>query len=444
MPLDINKKRIEVEERYRLRLRQRNMYPVCIKELNKDYALFMRILDLYEKHSLPEIANLTGLSEDALEHRLYHGKFPKSFQLIRVFDRKLLLARKANFHKVYLKSIASADGRKEAMGKDLADFDKGIELLLNGKNYRTCTQEMPRFSTVYDWILQRNLPWSFRDRNVEVEFKKINTDRLSESSNFAYLLGVYQAKVASINPDRLTITTNEPSLAREVENCFNALHMKPSRKLVDFSNSGHAERIYYDSSRLMSYISEITENNTRIPHSFFLPNLMIAYLSGFFDARASPHHSESKSKCSSIIRKYPRIVITKKGNVPLLSAVDSALNFIGIASNYDSQKNPSQIYINELKSIKKVIDLGLFRSCEQMDKLKELYDYWKDTNELDRNGKYQVQKNKIVLERLKNDAGKKNLIKTKYDKELVRIDKELIDFDEKITCSDDEIIEEDF
>lgn len=399
MPMDINKKRIEVEERYQLRLKQRNIYPVCIKELNEDYALFMRILDLYEKHSLSEVASLIGLSEDTLEHRLYQGRFPKSFQLIRAFDRKILFARKAKFHNIYLKNVASANGRKEAMEKDLADFDKGIELLLDGKNYRTCTQEMPRFPTVYGWIVQKNLPWSFRDRNVGVEFKKINTDRLSESSNFAYLLGVYQAKVTSINPDRLTITTNEPSLAREVEKCFNDLHMKPSRKPVAFSNSKCAKRMYYDSSRLMAYISEITEGNTRIPRIFFLPDLMTSYLSGFFDARATPCYSAVKVKCSDITRNYPRITITKKDNISLLSTINSSLIFLGINSKYNQYNNPGQITIDALDSIRKCIDLNLFRCAKKVRRINELYDYWKETKELDNYGAYRKLKDEILLQR---------------------------------------------
>lgn len=342
--------------------------------------------------------------------------------------RKKLLLSQNRFHKIYQERIVSANGRQEAMKKDLADFDKGIELLMQGRSYRTGKNEMKRFLTVYGWIVQRNLPQSFL---AYVWRKNINTHLLAKSPNFAYIVGVYQARIRAIHPQHIRIRTGDSSLEHEVETCFRALHMVPSKKKIVFKKIKHSHVLCYNSVLLMSYISEITENNTRIPHAFFIPNLMHAYLSGFCDAHSSPTYYKSKPKCSSIIRKYPRIVITKQGNVPLLSAVNSALNFLGIASVYNLQSNPSQIYILALESIKKFIDAGIYRSHEKMGKLKELYDYWKDTNEFDYAGAFQKQKNKILLKRLQEK-------KTEFD-EAEPTDE---DSDEEIPCFDEEEIED--
>jgi len=315
-----------------------------------------------------------------------------------------LLESKARFHKIYQERIASADGRQEAMENDLADFDKGIELLLQGQCHRVCKNEVQRFATVYGWIFQKSLPLSFRDYYTTTGLKKINRRSLLESPSFAYLVGAYQAKTKDIHPQTLTIGTGDSSLEHEVEKCFHRLHMIPGKKEIFYKGSKSNQRIYYCSSDFMSCISEITENNTIVPHSFFIPNLMNAHLSGFSDARAVPSHAQVKSRCSSIVRKYPIIIIIKKGNVPLLSAVNSAFHFLGVASVYDPHKNSGRICIAETKSIKKFIDLGLFRSRKKMGRIRELYDYWRDTNEIDRNGAYDKLKKQVLLERVQEDA----------------------------------------
>ena len=146
--------------------------------------------------------------------------------------RKRLLLSQNKFHKIYQERIVSADGRQEAMEKDLADFDKGIELLLQGQSYEACRKMMPRFLTVYGWIVQNNLPLSFRDYNTTTGFKKINVHLLSESPSFACLVGVYQKKVKVIHPQTLAIETSDFSLEQEVEKCFHALHMVPRKKKI--------------------------------------------------------------------------------------------------------------------------------------------------------------------------------------------------------------------
>ncbi len=319
-------------------------------------------------------------------------------------DVSTLRYRKQKFHEEYQQRLASANGRQEAMARDLADFDNGINLLLHGATYRACQKEMPNFATVYKWILHTSLPLSFYEsvtlrKNIDIPF-------LEESPEFAYLVGVYQATVRVIHPRRYTIETADSSLEHEVERCFRALHMPVQNKKIVYDKNTPRQRtlrrIYLCSVSLMEYILRITENNSRIPHTFYIPKLMKAYLSGFCDKGVSPSYSTAKSKCSSIIRKYPRIGIVKTGSVPLLSAINYALRFLGISSFYNPQRSPRRIYINSLGSIKKFIGLRLFRSSEKVERLKGLYNQWKETNAFDRYGAYGKAKEQIRLERLAN------------------------------------------
>lgn len=312
-------------------------------------------------------------------------------------DVRTLRYRKQKFHEEYQKRLASANGRQEAMARDLADYDKGIELLVNGVSYRACQKMMPHFMTVYGWILQRNFPSSFADHTVPR--KQIDMSLLENSLDFVYLVGAYQAKVQDISLQCYTIATGDMPLAGRVENCFKALHFKPGVTDYFFASRTPAKRVYFNSTKFMSCILEITKNNTCIPRQFYIPTSKVVYLSAFFDVRAVPVYSSKRIKSSSIVRHYPKIVITKIGRPSLLSSVNASLHVLGINSNYDSQSRPGRIQIDELASIKKFIDLGLFRSREKMARLKELYGDWKKTKEFDYNGAYNKLKKKILLER---------------------------------------------
>lgn len=310
-------------------------------------------------------------------------------------DRKTLLRRQEKFHELYQKRLASANGMEEAMARDLAQYDEGIELLLQGVSSRACLKLLPHFTTTYSWIRQATIPRSFKD--YFALRKKVNLASLEASPSFAYIVGAYQAKVDKIHSTILTIEGSY-SLEHEVEKCFRSLNMASNRSKIAHKSGRPNDRIRYYSLNLMSRISKITENNSRIPQLFFIPEMLIAYISGFFDARASPSFSGVRCEGSSIVRKYPRITISKYGNVPLMSSVNSVLHFLGIASIYDSQNDPRHIYINALGSVKKVIDLGLFRCPEKRQKLIDLYTYWTETKELDYRCAYQRQKEMIIRE----------------------------------------------
>ena len=319
--------------------------------------------------------------------------------------QEYLLKSQSKFHKIYHERINSADERQEAMKNDLADFDRGIELLLQGRCHRVCKGEIGRFATVYNWIFQKSLPLSFRDYYSTTCLKEINRSSLLESSSFAYLVGAYQAKTVAIHPQTFTIGTSDSSLEQKVKKCFHGLHMMPKRREHFYGKNKSNLQVNYCSSEFMSFISEITENNTIVPHSFFIPDIMCSYLSAFSDARASPLYSKVRAKCSNLVRKYPIIVIIKKENVPLLSAVNSAFHFLDIASVYNPEKNSKRVYIAEIKSIKKFIDLGLFRSSKKMGRLSELYNHWRDINKFDYRGALEKAKKQIISERMPDEEG---------------------------------------
>ncbi|MBD3304296.1 hypothetical protein GF343_04055 [Candidatus Woesearchaeota archaeon] len=288
-------------------------------------------------------------------------------------NRQELLERKEEVHKTF-KKRSLLSNNSALMQKDLQRFDKGIFLLLQGKTYRECCELMDCFSTVYGWIKRGITPLSFRQSATRT--KEIPA-RLKQRLQFAYLLGVYQSKVEEIHPERFTIATNDKGLEKTVKQSLNALKLKYSQATVHYA-SRSAERVYYDSKNLMSLIKEATEDNTSIPKEFMQQqNLLIKYLQGFFDSRATPSYIPRTTQKSRILRVQPRITITKSGNECLLSAVNTALHMLGINSRYNPRNTPDQIAINEIKSIEKVMEYKLFRNRKKMQELKETYARWK-------------------------------------------------------------------
>jgi len=311
-------------------------------------------------------------------------------------SKNALLARQSEMHRIFEeRSVLNRNHTQTE--EDLRRFDHGIELLLQGKTYRACQESVRNFSTVYGWIKRGNLPMSFRDSATRT--KKIKTGKFLKKKQFAYLLGVYQSKVHEINPERLSICTSNPDLEKTVKQSFNTLRIKHTQTTVKYTDRT-AKKIYCDSKSLMSFIKEVTEDNTGIPKEFLQDHkMLISYLQGFFDSRAVPSYAPSNIQNSQIKRMHPRITITKSGNTSLLSAVNTALHSLGINSRYNQRKNPDHVVINELESIKKVIDYKLFRNRENIRALKETCTYWKETKKYDNNGKFQRQKDKVRKER---------------------------------------------
>lgn len=288
-----------------------------------------------------------------------------------------LLLRKEEFNKTYLDRTASAKNNQEAMQKDLELFNKGIDLLLQGKTYRQCKQEMPRFSTVYSWIYRNNLPMSFRE-SFATNTRHIDLSKLLENYMFPYFIGAYQAKTDKIPTNRLSITTNDTYLEKEIEKSLRSLRIKYTNTTIAF-NERKSARIYIDSKELLSHIFILTENNTAIPKEFLVEaGALETYLTGFFDARAVPSYSASQIQDSRIIKLNPRIIITKKGHVSLLSAINTALHYLEIDSCYNPSTNPRVLSINEKNSIEKIITLKLFTNKEKIQKLKDICNYWKE------------------------------------------------------------------
>lgn len=287
-------------------------------------------------------------------------------------NRQELLERKKEVHSIFKKRTLLHNNSAK-MAEDLQKFDKGIYLLLNGRTYRECCGELDRFSTVYGWIKRGLLPLSFRQSATRT--KEIPA-RLKKRQQFAYLLGIYQSKVEEIHPERFSITTRDKGLEKTIKQSLNALNLKYSRATVKYAGRS-AERIYYDSKSLMSLISDATEENTSMPKEFMQDQkLLIKYLQGFFDSRATPSYMPRTTQKSRILRIQPRIAITKSGNTALLSAINTALHSLGINSRYNARKTPDQIAIYEIESTKRFLDYPLFRNRKKLQELKETYSHW--------------------------------------------------------------------
>lgn len=394
MKYDIEKRKTEARARYELRLKQ--VSPERVEILKQDYGLLMRVLDLLTDKTAQAVSEITGVGRTVI-YAWGKCEFPRSFQLHPEADCEQIAARQKELHRIYDAQISSADGRKIDMQRDLADFDRAASLLLDHYSYREALRLMgARFRKVYGWIKGKGLPLSFR--NSATRTKEIPAG-LRERQQFAYLLGVYQSKVDEIPPERLSITTRDSGLERTIRQSMDALGLKYSQVTVHYAGRA-AERIYYDSKSLMSMIKEITEDNTSIPREFMQDQkMLIRYLQGFFDSRAVPSYAPNTIQSSHIRRVHPRIIITKSNSTSLMSAVNTALHSLGINSRYNPHKDPIQIEINDIASIRRVLDYGLFKNKEKLRALTETYRYWRETKEYDHNGKFQKLKDKIREER---------------------------------------------
>lgn len=311
-------------------------------------------------------------------------------------NRQEILDRQREVHRIF-KERSNLNGNHVQMEQDLQTFDQCVTLLLEGRTHRECAERIDRFSTAYRWIKSGVLPLSFRQSATTT--KETNPARLRKRQQFAYILGVYQSKVGEIHNERLTIVTKDSHLETTVKQSLNVLRLKYAQATVHYANRS-AERIYYDSKNLMSIINETTENNTSIPQEFMQDQqLLIKYLQGFFDSRATPSHAPKEIQKSDIRRIYPRITITKSGNESLLSAINTALHLLGINSRYNPRQTPGFIVINAAESVKKAIDYRLFSNKEKIQTLKEAYQYWKETKQYDANGKFHKIKSRIREER---------------------------------------------
>jgi hypothetical protein len=395
MQYDIKKRRAEAKKRYEQRLQQ--VSPEKAKKLKQDYKKFIQVLDLLSHRTAPEVANMTGMHRTTV-HDWGTRKFPQSFELRTETDLNHVTERQKELHKIYASQACfSTDTQKLQMDRDLADIDQAAELLMKKYSYREAYKIMgSRFRKANEWIKKDTLPLSFRDSATRT--KEIPAG-LTKKKQFAYLLGVYQSKVGEIHNERLTIVTQDSDLEKTVKQSLNALRLKYSQATVHYA-SRSAEKTYCDSKNLMNLIKEATEDNTSIPKEFMQDqNLLINYLQGFFDSRATPSYAPRTIQNSKIRRISPRITITKSGNASLLSAINTALHSLGINSRYNPRKAQGFIVITETESIKKVMDYKLFRNREKMQTLKTAYNYWKETQTYDSNGKFQKLKEKILEER---------------------------------------------
>ena len=291
---------------------------------------------------------------------------------------KKLLERREEINKIYNERITPANNKQKAMQEDIELFNKGTDLLLQGKTYRQCQKEIPRFATAYDWICRNTLPMSFRE-SFATNTRQISREKLLENPRFPYFIGAYQAKTDKIPTNRLSITTLDKCLEKEIQKSLKSLRLKFNKTIIR-CNEQKAARIYMDSKELLSYIHDLTENNTAIPSNFLVEaGALETYITGFFDARAVPSYSPSRIQGSRIIKLNPRIIITKKGHVSLLSAINTALHSMDINSCYNPSINPRVLSINERNSIEKIITLKLFTNNEKMQKLKDICNYRKET-----------------------------------------------------------------
>ena len=182
----------------------------------------------------------------------------------------------------------------------------------------------------------------------------------------SYVIGVYQSKVRNMNPDALMITSQNRYV---VDVCKEILEKEFNRKIYQKITSypkgsivKYKQRLVFWNKKLMTYLREITDNNTKVPS-----NADEDYIRGWMDSRAivtfSPHHIN----CLDWETKYPRVVIHKNNQILL----QSLKRFLRRYSFYPTI-NKDRLVLSKNKDIQKLIKKGLITDKDKLEKLVEL------------------------------------------------------------------------
>ncbi len=288
-----------------------------------------------------------------------------------------LEARIAKARELYNARLQESPEREERIKKDYNDFLYALTSYREGKTISSIASEIGRCRcTVYSW-LKHAFPMHLIDKKKGA--KKIDKEKLVKSKRFAYVLGFYQARARKIDRNDLLIKSCKPAtLESFVEN----MHFLFGDVRVQKKNSIY--HIGYSSIRLMEFIKEITEDNTRIPDYISRNKSFIqAYLRGFFDSRLNITHTRITIKSSKFTRKHPIVFVSKK-NQQLLLQIRNALADLGICCSLYEKV----LIIRKLKDIEKFLRLGLI-SNPKHEKLNKMYTDHIELMMVDKNGEFE-------------------------------------------------------
>jgi len=288
-----------------------------------------------------------------------------------------LEARIAKARKLYNARLQESPEREGKIKKDYNDFLYALTSYREGKTIAFIASEIGRSRcTVYSW-LKHAFPMHLIDKTKGA--KKIDKKKLVKSKRFAYVLGFYQARARKIDRNDLSIKSCKPAtLDSFVENMrflFGDVRVQKKNSIY---------HIGYSSTRLMEFIKEITEDNTRIPDYISRNKGFIqAYLRGFFDSRLSITHTRITIKSSRFTREHPIAFVSKK-NQQLLLQIRNALADLGICcSSYEKV-----LIIRRLKDIERFLRLGLV-SNPKYARLNKLYTNHIELMKVDKNGEFE-------------------------------------------------------
>lgn len=307
--------------------------------------------------------------------------------------RKAVVTRRYNLK---YGMLAGDDERIQRLQKDYELVQRVLDLSKEKSFSEVSEVTGVNLSTLRDWVSGRKLPRSMRLNSANSN--KINKQKLAESLDFIYLLGVYQPRVQKIT-EKLFVESKHDWLEEKVFDCMH-----------DVFGDTHSQYALFQSKDLMKCIREITDDNGSLPESLFYPkenacrsDVERVYIQGFLDSRASVTCQKRVLKCSGGIRQKP-VIFAHVRNSSLLEKIKGLLAKHSINSSYITDKRDGRrsLCINELSSVK-ICRLYLSDSPKK-EKLSEFMEYHEDMIKNDLFGRSSKEIQRSKQEKEKNIA----------------------------------------
>jgi uncharacterized protein YdcH (DUF465 family) len=299
-------------------------------------------------------------------------------------------------HEMYEARLADSPHLKEKIERDYERLVHVIEAVKSGEGGAGVARDLGvQKRTVYFW-LNSGFPYYLTNRRCNA--RRIDTEQLVKSGDFAYVLGVYQAKAKRVNRYEIAVKLREEGTAKKLTDVIESVFGRANKWREDGMHC-----IGYSSSRLMEFIKKSTENNSKVP-DYIKENrrLAVEYLRGFFDSRGNVSYHTRRIKNSGFPRRSVEVNIIK-ANYALLSEVKGLLNSLGIeCSLYEDS-----LVVRKRRAVRQFLKLRLV-SGERYKKLKRMYTDLCDLMRFDKGGELgkvikqvDMEKERIKQERLK-------------------------------------------
>lgn len=322
---------------------------------------------------------------------------------------------------IYEISLINKPQHKEKIERDYFNFILALSYASEGVPIIGIAREfgIPK-TTVYGWVKNDKFPYYLNDGSNRA--KKIDIEKLLKSKEFAYILGLYQIITKQMSLNEIAVKFHYKKDANTLANLIEGVLGKVSKWE---EKNGKYIVVSYSSVRLIKFIKEITDNNSKVPeHIKTNEDLINEYLKGvFFKGKIS--YFSKRIKRSEEVRKWPRVIISKS-NQNLLLEIQKLLMGVGI----NSLVYKKGLMIERRTDIEGFLEAKLV-SKAKIKRLRELYkkhcklmreDYrgkLGKEKERKRKEKIEREKRRLKIERIKLERGKRKLEIEKENKKAL-------------------------